>query len=69
MVFILVGVVKGVFICFAVVAVCYRYIADRGVIEYSLRNVLYIGLRYVTPYKLCPLFTYIRMRLLCVYCT
>lgn len=25
MVFILVGVVKGVFICFAVVAVCYRY--------------------------------------------
>lgn len=73
MVFILVGVVKGVFICFAVVAVCYRYIQSevRGVIEYSLRNVLYIGFRNVTLH--CPITIVIiitfRMCLLCVYCT
>ncbi|KYB25295.1 hypothetical protein TcasGA2_TC034399 [Tribolium castaneum] len=60
MVFILVGVVKGVFICFAVVAVCYRYIQSeiRGVMtEYSLRNVLYIGFREVTLYY--PIYIYI----------
>lgn len=70
MVFILVGVVKGVFICFAVVAVCYRYIQSeiRGVIKYSLRNVLYIGFRDVTLQ--CPIYIFIfRMCLLCVYCT
>lgn len=53
MVFILVGVVKGVFICFAVVAVCYRYwVSCRSHRELErekervsvLLGVLYIGL-------------------------
>lgn len=48
MVFILVGVVKGVFICFAVVAVCYRYwMSYRSHRERTrvpeMRSVLYIG--------------------------
>lgn len=67
MVFIMVGVVKGVFICFALMAVCYRYSAPVGVRARSrapvcpclcvcLCRVSYLSYRIV-PYRIpCVLY-------------
>lgn len=71
MVFILVGVVKGVFICFALVAVCYRYLYPECLSKSDVRPVhrlfkcsrcclvyIYLHMNYINGYAVCSTIIY-----------
>lgn len=64
MVFILVGVVKGVFICFAVVAVCYRYYLYHNYKNGPSLQLLWFIYLLIIPWSCCNADYY--MKSICV---
>lgn len=76
MVFIMVGVVKGVFICFALIAVCYRYWGDHHLLYYIVVlyhvfcvDVLCYSSMFQLCFHCCTIFLTVIHFIICHHCT